>query len=87
MLSIIVAADRIQIEQVLANLVRNAIEAAAHREKLRRRSGSMNSKYEAALVDCVKFNFTEGPWTRSVYRRGSGPAVIVIHEIPAYIRW
>jgi len=42
----------------------------------------MNSKYEAALADYVKFNFTEGPWTRSVYRRGSGPAVIVIHETP-----
>jgi len=42
----------------------------------------MNSKYEAALADYVKFNFTEGPWTRSVYRRGSGPAVIVIHENP-----
>ena len=22
----------------------------------------MNSKYEAALADYVKFNFTEGPW-------------------------
>ena len=42
----------------------------------------MNSKYEAALADYVKFIFTDGPWTRSVYRRGSGPAVIVIHEIP-----
>ncbi len=26
--------------------------------------------------------FTDGPWTRDVYRRGSGPAVIVIHEVP-----
>ena len=42
----------------------------------------MNSEYEAALADYVKFSFTEGPWTRSVYRRGSGPAVIVIHENP-----
>jgi dienelactone hydrolase len=42
----------------------------------------MNSKYEAALADYAKFNFKDGPWTRSVYRRGSGPAVIVIHEIP-----
>ena len=42
----------------------------------------MNSKYEAALADCVKFAFADGPWTRSVYRRGSGPAVIVIHEVP-----
>lgn len=31
-----------------------------------------------------KFNFTDpaGRWTRPVYRRGSGPAVIVIHEMP-----
>ena len=42
----------------------------------------MNSKYEAALADYAKFTFTNGPWTRPVYRRGSGPAVIVIHEIP-----
>ena len=42
----------------------------------------MNSKYEAALADYVKFAFADGPWTRPVYRRGSGPAVIVIHEIP-----
>ena len=27
-------------------------------------------------------DFTAGPWTRPVYRRGSGPAVIVIHEVP-----
>jgi dienelactone hydrolase len=38
--------------------------------------------YEAALSAYDKFEFTDGPWTRSVYRRGSGPAVIVIHEIP-----
>jgi dienelactone hydrolase len=38
--------------------------------------------YEAALSDYRKFDFTDGPWTRPVYRRGSGPAVIVIHEIP-----
>ena len=42
----------------------------------------MNPKYEAALADYAKFTFADGPWTRSVYRRGSGPAVIVIHEIP-----
>jgi dienelactone hydrolase len=42
----------------------------------------MASKYEAALADYSRFSFTDGPWTRSVYRRGSGPAVIVIHEIP-----
>lgn len=28
------------------------------------------------------FEFSHGPWTRDVYRKGSGPAVIVIHEIP-----
>jgi len=38
--------------------------------------------YEAALADYRKFKFTDGPYTRPVYRRGSGPAVIVIHEIP-----
>ncbi|MFZ4690385.1 MAG: FKBP-type peptidyl-prolyl cis-trans isomerase [Polymorphobacter sp.] len=27
-------------------------------------------------------NFTSEPWTRPVYRRGTGPAVIVIHEVP-----
>ena len=31
-----------------------------------------------------RFEFTDpaGRWTRPVYRRGSGPAVIVIHEMP-----
>jgi dienelactone hydrolase len=38
--------------------------------------------YEAALADYEKFEFTDGPYTRPVYRRGSGPAVIIIHEIP-----
>ena len=42
----------------------------------------MTSKYEAALADYAEFSFTDGSWTRSVYRRGSGSAVIVIHEIP-----
>jgi dienelactone hydrolase len=37
---------------------------------------------ESALSNYRKFDFTNGPWTRSVYRRGTGPAVIVIHEIP-----
>ena len=27
-------------------------------------------------------DFSDGPWTRPVYRRGSGPAVIVMHEMP-----
>ncbi len=28
------------------------------------------------------FEFDDGRWRRTVYRRGSGPAVIVIHEMP-----
>ncbi|MEI6486885.1 MAG: dienelactone hydrolase family protein [Sphingomonadales bacterium] len=35
------------------------------------------------LSDYVCTDFTAGPYTRPVYRRGSGPAVIVIHEVPA----
>ena len=38
--------------------------------------------YEAALAAYQKFPFDDGRWTRDVYRRGSGPAVIVIHEMP-----
>jgi dienelactone hydrolase len=38
--------------------------------------------YDAALADYQKFEFADGPWTRTVYRRGTGPAVIIIHEIP-----
>jgi dienelactone hydrolase len=40
--------------------------------------------YEQALADHRRFDFAdpEGRWTRPVWRRGSGPAVIVIHEIP-----
>ena len=38
--------------------------------------------YEAALAEYEKFDFDDGRWTRPVYRRGAGPAVIVIHEMP-----
>ncbi len=38
--------------------------------------------YRAALKDYASFEFTDGPWTREVFRRGQGPAVIVIHEMP-----
>jgi dienelactone hydrolase len=40
--------------------------------------------HEAALSDYARFDFTDpkGRWTRPVWRRGSGPAVIVIHEMP-----
>ena len=34
------------------------------------------------LKQYTKFDFDNGRWTRPVYRRGSGPAVIVIHEKP-----
>ena len=38
--------------------------------------------HEAALSDYEKFQFGDGRMVRDVYRRGSGPAVIVIHEMP-----
>jgi len=38
--------------------------------------------WEDALADYERFDFTDGPWTRPVYRRGAGPAVVVIHEMP-----
>lgn len=34
------------------------------------------------LSQYTQFDFTFGSWTRKVFRRGNGPAVIVIHEIP-----
>lgn len=37
---------------------------------------------EAVLADYERFEFNDGRWTRPVYRRGSGPAVIIIHEMP-----
>jgi len=37
---------------------------------------------ETALFGYQRCEFTNGPWTRSVYWRGCGPAVIVIHEMP-----
>jgi dienelactone hydrolase len=38
--------------------------------------------YSAALKDYASFDFTHGKWTRKVYRRGTGPGVIIIHEMP-----
>jgi dienelactone hydrolase len=35
-----------------------------------------------SLANYTQSDFTHGPWTRKVFRRGTGPAVIVIHEIP-----
>ena len=34
------------------------------------------------LKDYTKFDFDDGRWTRPVYRKGTGPAVIIIHEMP-----
>lgn len=34
------------------------------------------------LADYALSDFTADPFTRPVYRRGAGPAVIVIHEVP-----
>ena len=36
----------------------------------------------SALDGFTKIEFDDGRWTREVYRIGSGPAVIVIHEMP-----
>lgn len=38
--------------------------------------------FAAALDAYRQFDFSDGRWTRPVYWRGSGPAVIVMHEIP-----
>ena len=38
--------------------------------------------YEAALKEYSRFEFDDGRYTRTVYRRGQGPGVIVMHEIP-----
>jgi len=35
-----------------------------------------------ALAGYERFDFDDGRWTRPVFRKGSGPAVIIIHEIP-----
>ena len=35
-----------------------------------------------ALEGYARFDFTEGGAVRPVYRRGSGPGVVVIHEVP-----
>ncbi len=35
-----------------------------------------------ALAGYEKFDFNDGKRTRTVFRKGSGPAVIIIHEIP-----
>jgi len=39
---------------------------------------------DTSLATFERFDFTDpqGRWTRPVYRKGAGPAVIVIHEMP-----
>ena len=35
-----------------------------------------------ALSSWTKSRFTAGDFTRDTYRKGTGPAVVVVHEIP-----
>ena len=37
---------------------------------------------EQAFADYTPFDFTDGRYTRKVWRKGTGPAVIVMHEMP-----
>jgi dienelactone hydrolase len=39
-------------------------------------------KGEGVLAGYDKFPFDDGRWSRPVYRKGTGPGVIVIHEMP-----
>eukprot|EP01041_Mallomonas_annulata_P027987 gene27987-49752_t len=38
--------------------------------------------HDAALAEYATFDFTHGGRTFPVYRRGTGPAVIIMHEMP-----
>src|SRR5437588_12884183 len=42
--------------------------------------GKFNAMYP--LSDFSEFEFEHGGKRRAVYRKGSGPAVIIIHEVP-----
>ncbi|MEI7752912.1 MAG: dienelactone hydrolase family protein [Actinomycetota bacterium] len=42
----------------------------------------MTQNQTAVLEGWAKSSFTAAGFTRDVYRRGSGPAVVVVHEIP-----
>ena len=42
----------------------------------------MFKRYASALKAYEKFSFQHAAYIRDVFKRGSGPAVIVIHEIP-----
>jgi len=35
-----------------------------------------------AFAEYTAFDFTDGPYTRKVWRKGTGPAVIIMHEMP-----
>lgn len=39
-------------------------------------------KHPEAFAGYAAFDFTDGRYTRKVWRKGQGPAVIVIHEMP-----
>ena len=41
-----------------------------------------NDSIPEVLAGYDRFAFTDGPWTRNVYRKGGGPAVIMMHEMP-----
>jgi dienelactone hydrolase len=43
---------------------------------------ALMTDYRAALEDFTETTFTSEGKTRAVFRKGTGPAVIVIHEIP-----
>jgi dienelactone hydrolase len=51
-------------------------------DKNRVKTEMRRMNYASVLSDYTAFDFTHGPWTRQVFRRGQGPAVIVMHEIP-----
>jgi dienelactone hydrolase len=35
-----------------------------------------------SFQEMERIDFQHGPWPRTVFRRGAGPAIIIIHEIP-----
>lgn len=44
--------------------------------------GDFDDAVRGDLNDFEQFDFDDGRWSRPVFKKGSGPAVIVIHEIP-----
>lgn len=58
-----------------------------HKARRQRRAFFFAAPVDAEVGDMplssyASITFSHGPWTRPVYRKGSGPAVIIIHEIP-----